>query len=370
MIPLMDRVRETMTDPDDKAAIRDLADRFGFDVPESTIEHLPVLLGINRVQRSVISFADMIDHVVYYDLSFPKYNVILVDEAQDLNLLQIEFLRRIVEGYGSRIIVVGDRHQAIYGWRGADSRSMERIREIFGCKEYPLSVCYRCSGAVVRSAQEIVGKDCIRVAENAPEGLVLYYPPERFAKTMESLIPGDMVLCRTNSPLVSPCLGLIRSGHKASILGKDTGKALIALASRISAGKTNLSKGTFLNALKAYALIQIERLEREQKAGAIFAFQDMLQALCSFVVTADIAPSELESHIVGLFSQESRGVIFSTIHRAKGLEADTVVFLAPELIPHPMSHASKELRLQEVNLDYVARTRARMILIFQPLGDP
>ena len=368
MLPLLDRVRETMTNPDDRDAVLELAEQFGFDVAESTVAHLPVLLAFNRRERSVISFSDMIDHVVHHELSLPIYDVILIDEAQDLNALQISFLMRLVAVSGARVIAVGDKRQAIYGWRGADSKSMERIKFIFECEEYQLPVCYRCSTAVIHSAQEIVGEDCIRAYQDAPEGLVLNYPPEQLSETMENLEPGDMVLCRTNAPLVSPCLEMIRSGHKAVIRGRDIRKSLFDLIEKIEKTHRGKSLSAFLNGLRAHGLVQIERLDREKKHGALMVFEDLIQTIYDVAQFCDNV-QDLKKYIGDVFSEESEGVIFSTIHRAKGLEARTVVILAPELIPHPMverlgDSASLE---QETNLDYVARTRAREILLFQPL---
>ena len=369
MLPLLDRVRETMTDPEDRSAVKELAEQFGLDVAESTIAHLPVLLNMNRIKRSVISFADMVDHVVHHELQLPIYDVILIDEAQDLNALQLMFLTRMAGVSGARVIAVGDKRQAIYGWRGADSKSMERIKYTFECEEYQLPVCYRCSAAVIHSAQEVVGEDCIRAHQDAPEGLVLDYPPERLSETLRSLLPGDMVLCRTNAPLVSPCLEVIRSGRKASIRGRDIGKALLDLIKKIEKTHKGQDLTSFLNALRAHALIQMERLDREKKHGALMVFEDSIQTIYDVARICDSVYA-LRSHIDNVFSEDSEGIIFSTIHRAKGLEAPTVMILAPELIPHPMVErqgdpASLE---QEMNLDYVARTRARETLLFQPLN--
>jgi superfamily I DNA/RNA helicase len=55
------------------------------------------------------------------------------------------------------------------------------------------------------------------------------------------------------------------------------------------------------------------------------------------------------------------GVVFSTIHKAKGLEADNVWIIETQLMPHPMAK-SKSDREQEMNLCYVAITRAKKIL--------
>jgi len=55
--------------------------------------------------------------------SYRWYDCVLLDEAQDVNPVQIKIIERINP---KQFIMVGDRHQSIYGWRGAVN-SMERF---------------------------------------------------------------------------------------------------------------------------------------------------------------------------------------------------------------------------------------------------
>lgn len=105
-------------------------------------------------------------------VEFDRYDVVLVDEAQDLSGIQHEIVSRMVRPPKSfiqhyklnepdyerlpegRVVAVGDPRQAIYGFRGAHADSMERLRERFRMRELPLSVCYRCPRAVVDHARQ------------------------------------------------------------------------------------------------------------------------------------------------------------------------------------------------------------------------
>ena len=62
---------------------------------------------------------------------------------------------------------------------------------------------------------------------------------------------------------------------------------------------------------------------------------------------------------------ETDGVLLSSIHKAKGLEADRVFLIEPEgaPVPHPMAKQDWEIE-QEWNLRYVAITRAKKELIY------
>lgn len=73
---------------------------------------------------------------------------------------------------------------------------------------------------------------------------------------------------------------------------------------------------------------------------------------------------EATDKINTLFSNNNgTGIVLSTIHKAKGLEATKVFILCPELLPHPMAKSAWQ-QDQEANLKYVAITRAREHLVY------
>ena len=52
-----------------------------------------------------------------------RFQFILVDEYQDTNRAQFQFIKMLGSGHGN-VVVVGDDDQSIYGWRGADIRNI------------------------------------------------------------------------------------------------------------------------------------------------------------------------------------------------------------------------------------------------------
>lgn len=120
--------------------------------------------------RDKIDFDDMLYMPVKFDASFDKYDWMFIDEAQDTNNIQLEILERSQKAltqftgeearganYSStRLVFVGDPHQAIYAFRGANHDSMQRIARRFSCKTFPLSVSYRCPKAVVVEANKYI----------------------------------------------------------------------------------------------------------------------------------------------------------------------------------------------------------------------
>ena len=120
--------------------------------PERGINIVRSVVEATLQDTSSIDFDDMLYMPVMYNIAFDHYNYVFVDEAQDTNDIQLEILSRLCAPR-CRFVAVGDPHQAIYGFRGANADSMSRISQRFGCKTYPLSVSYRCPKAVVREAQ-------------------------------------------------------------------------------------------------------------------------------------------------------------------------------------------------------------------------
>jgi ATP-dependent exoDNAse (exonuclease V) beta subunit len=90
---------------------------------------------------------------------------------------------------------------------------------------------------------------------------------------------------------------------------------------------------------------------------------DTIQALYSISVGLSTA-EELIDKIKSLFSDSNKkGISLSTIHKAKGLESDSVFICCPSLMPAKNAKEAWE-KEQERNLEYVAYTRAKTMLAF------
>ena len=199
--------------------------------------------------RNRISFDDMVWLPVVMDWVYSCYDMVTVDEAQDMNMPQLVMARKATKG---RIIVVGDSRQAIYGFRGAVQDAMGMMRITLRAKTLSLTTTYRCPKAVVKIAQEIV--PAYQAAASAPDGEVL-------GKAESSILTeakvGDAILSRLNAPLMPLALSLIRKGIPARIEGRDVAKQLLAMVRTLRAG----SVPDFLKKVEAWLAKQIARLE-------------------------------------------------------------------------------------------------------------
>ncbi|NJL71059.1 MAG: UvrD-helicase domain-containing protein, partial [Candidatus Competibacteraceae bacterium] len=78
-----------------------------------------------------VDFADQLYvSTLHKSISFPRFEVVLVDEAQDLSELNHIMLSKLVRG-STRLIIVGDPCQAIYSFRGASEESMPQLVKRF-----------------------------------------------------------------------------------------------------------------------------------------------------------------------------------------------------------------------------------------------
>lgn len=154
---LVSRFKSTV-DPVGLEALADIADRFGIDAGTQKLRLAEqVLLECLKPNPKSIDFDDMLWLAFHWRVSFATVAYAFLDEAQDTNAVQRALLHRITGSAGgssSRLVAVGDPHQSIYGFRGADADAMQLLRSEFDMTELALSVSYRCSRAVVREAQK------------------------------------------------------------------------------------------------------------------------------------------------------------------------------------------------------------------------
>lgn len=78
-----------------------------------------------KSQNGMIDFDDMLIKALYSTVEFPKYEIVLVDESQDLSKLEWEVISKIARKTRD-LYLVGDDDQAIYGWKGSNVKIFQR----------------------------------------------------------------------------------------------------------------------------------------------------------------------------------------------------------------------------------------------------
>lgn len=306
--------------------------------------------------KSQFDFMDMI-YVPVTDMSvrLQKYDYVFCDESQDFSVCQQLFIKMSLSRKG-RLVTVGDKNQAIYGFAGADADSYDKLSNINGkAIKMPLSVSYRCGKRIIAEAQKIVPE--IQPAPNAPDGYVWE------DGSLTEIREGDWILCRNLKPLVQTYLWLMKNKIKSKIRGKDIGEGIVSLIVKTGA-KTipELYAGLEREENNLLGKLQkrgIRHPSLHPKMELLYQRIEVIQCLCEEVESV----KELRKLIEGIFSNDVNGIMLSTIHKAKGLENDRVFFLCPELIPSRFATMDWQFE-QEKNLFYVCVTRAKKELIY------
>src|SRR3990167_2480536 len=95
-----------------------------------------------------------------------RFKYILVDEFQDTNSLQYEWLK-LLAGQESKIMIVGDDDQSIYSWRGARIDNMHSfIKDFPDTKIIKLEQNYRSTGTILKAANTLISHNNARLGKN------------------------------------------------------------------------------------------------------------------------------------------------------------------------------------------------------------
>ena len=304
---------------------------------------------ITEAYSGTIDFDDQIYMPTLFGGSFPRFPVVMVDEAQDLSPLNHEMLKKLA---ADRLIAVGDPWQSIYAFRGAVTNGMGDIAQHFNMAQFPLSVSFRCPRAIVRRAHDRVPH--MKWTDWAEEGEVM---------TMEAwgatTIPdGAAIICRNNAPLFKLAFDLIRGGRGIELRGFDIGPNLIKALKKFI--PPVVKHPDFLSKEDTFNAIDLWEFERLKKAKAEGTIKDRAECLRVFV--------DIGGHLKGAITHaetifQSRGSIqLLSGHKSKGLEWDTVFHLDPWRIPSLWARGPEE-REQELNVKYVIETRAKKNLV-------
>ena len=359
ILKLCDLIRQNICT--DKSELMNIAVRNGVLISDTVdLDRAFEVVNICSDDTRSVDFTDMLYLPIRNNLDMVQnYDWVFIDECQDLNRAQQELLKKLVKKEG-RWLAVGDSKQAIYGFAGADVESYDRLKRMASI-ELPLSVSYRCSKSVVRFAQCIVPD--ILPSETAPEGQV------NLKGKVKDIEDGDFVLCRNTAPLVDLCLTFIGKNRKAYIIGSDIGQGLIAMIE----GTTRSMVDDMYEELAKDRQELLESLWRKGYTTEDALDSDVMQRFEEKVQILKVISrvnkyertSEMIRKIDEIFhsNESSSGVIFSTIHKAKGLEANTVHIICKELMPNAKAKKDWEIE-QERNLMYVAYTRAKLNLNF------
>lgn len=356
--------RVSLTDHTDINALADMAGYYGIDVDPIAWEGVAkavaaVIEESTRIAREkhVIDYDEMVYLPVHLGIRPVRYDWVCLDEAQDLSAAQ-RALAISCLAPGGRMLAVGDPFQSIQGFAGADPQSFQSLKAELDAVELPLSVCYRCPTRHLALAREIVPQ--IEAAPGAGEGVL---EGATIDFLLERVQEGDLILSRKTAPAVRLCIQLIARKIPARVKGRDIGAGLAR-----DVGQISDLPGFSMKHFPAFAQQWAEKREAKltSKKGSEAQVQALWDRYEGLMACYEAFPAgsadELARSIQALFSDERRSVTLSTIHRAKGLEADRVWLLAAERLPLQWKGQLEWEAYQEDCIKYVALTRAKQEL--------
>lgn len=362
-------------------------------LPAGRIADLYARFEAEKRSRGLVDFDDLLDqaaHAIEEDRAFGdaqrwRFRHLFVDEFQDVNPLQHRLLEAWLGGRDD-LCVVGDPHQAIYRWNGADASFLLDFADVHdGARTIELVDNYRSSPEILTVAASVLDGGTGQVRRltshrpNGPVPSVVTYPTDadeargvaRAVRDHHS--PGgrwgrQAVLVRTNGQTTM----LEQSLRQARIPFRVRGATPFLNRPTVKTGLDDLgrSRMTLAVALSDLDPVPVDEDgldDQERDARADLA---TLVALGREFLTLEPGGSarELRWWLDATVHVEEPGrhadaVEIVTFHAAKGLEWPVVHLVGLEEGYVPISHArSAEALAEERRLVYVAVTRAEEVL--------
>ncbi len=264
------------------------------------------------------------------------YDVWLFDEAQDSNPCTSSI---VLSQDHAQLIAVGDRNQAIYGWRGAEDAMQTWPADVV----LPLTQSFRFGPAIADEANK-----WLEMLDT--ELRVLGF--DQVNSTVGLVENPNVVLCRTNAGAVDRALTAEEEGKRAAIVGGVADIRMFAEAARdLMAGEPTYHPE--LVAFKTWD--QVMEYVQEGSGADLKVFVNLIDNYGVETVLRVCASNVKE---------EDADIILSTAHKAKGREWDKVMigndFKEPENLEEE-AEINKYWRAEGM-LAYVSVTRAKQQL--------
>lgn len=261
---------------------------------------------------------------------FENYDCILIDEAQDTSDVMISLFSDIKP----KIVYVGDKHQAIYGWRGSVN-AMEKIN----APEVKLTQSFRFGKDIADVAKLIIDEEVT--------GL------ESIKSIVGEIDPNKpyTVLYRKNVTLIFEALEMIARGEKI-FLNIDVRDFVSMLESALHLHNKQIKK------------VKHELIVPYATWGDLVneAQSDPSMGKLVKIVQEGRAQEVINNLNFSEKSEATADVILTTSHKAKGLEWDQVVLADDFKSCYDNKGKLQKVDQEEDNLLYVACTRARKVL--------
>lgn len=310
--------------------------------------------------QNEIDFVDMLWIPIQTGLykKVRPYDVILIDEAQDLSVAQLKLLLNVLKKDG-RVIAVGDPKQSIYLFSGTMPDSMAKIYELIQPQVFFMKKTFRCPLAITQLARTL--NPIIETHKTSTIGQFIIETDMATVcqKYLTKTQKPSLIICPQNWPLLQCACQLIKMQVPFVLHDQDFFKKI----KKILELTKPFPWSQELHALKAEIYILEKHKQHKENGSQRRVFEDQMICLETLFKNFKFQDwNHCVNTIEKLFSSNENCLIrLSTIHRAKGLEAPQVILLYPELAE--TQQVSDMYKIQNSNLLYVAITRSSESLI-------
>jgi DNA helicase-2/ATP-dependent DNA helicase PcrA len=300
-------------------------------------------------------FTDMLDRAAQGGVR-PDAEVLFVDEAQDLSPLQWAVIDKLCKK-AHEVHIAGDDDQAIYTWSGADPHGMARFAQKHGGHSHVLSLSHRLPVAVHEKSQALIRRVVRRVDKKFNSkghvGLVRVHGSINsvdIAHGEDTLLLGrtHSVLREVEQSFIEKRIPYVRESGRP---GMFQNRFAIGLRAFRKIGRGERLADTERAALFNIATDETRRLMGNNDYGAI--------ASKPFYVALNI-PAQAVDFYADVDLDVEPTIRLSTIHAAKGHEADRVVLLTD--MTTRVTQTAEKNPDDEIRVFYVGMTRSKHTL--------
>jgi len=329
--------------------------RYGIEANENRLKQITEaiisVLNLGLTATCQLQHIDFLDQswVLWHEQNTYKYifqswanklKVISIDECQDVDPLQVNFLKLLHNPSKNFFIAVGDRHQAIYSFRGSMSDGIDVISHKFDTENLPLTTNWRCGKKHLELVREIYPHINIKPPPTSPDGEIRVIRENHFLDIFEK---ADRSLsffgiCRKNSPLIIFAIRLITAGYAARIKDRNLGAKLMSKIKEVCRNKYNPE--IFLKMLESWFNSNINSISKlpdkvqQYKMVELRDYKDCLEALFFRFEPKTFDDWKLEiDRIFDETETQQKMIDLYTIHSGKGGEGCYTFILYPEIMP-------------------------------------
>ena len=324
--------------------------------------------------KNKVDFVDMIEMFTAQGTS-PKFDLLIIDEAQDLAPLQWRMVKEVLVPNSKKVYYAGDDDQAIYTWMGVNVNDFLNACE----DKLFLTKSYRVPSAVHEFSQNLIKKVATRQAKEwqptKKDGSITWH---RDILDVDLTSGEWLVLARTNYITNKVCNRLKEEGYlywregtgwsisPNVINGIEVWLKLCKNQSLSTTELKNFSKILNPNIITKSGRKSLSSLDPEQT----YTLEDIIEK-CDLKASHETTWQKVlkisEQEIAYITSVRRRGeriltgsprIRISTIHKAKGGEADNVALL----LDSTKACINNQDQDSEIRTFYVGATRAKKTL--------